>query len=138
MSDVVIPVLVGLGGAWVLLVAGLWWVGRRQGRRAPLRDALALLPDVLRLLRGLLGDRTLPRSVRWRVGALLAYLASPIDLIPDVVPVVGWADDVVVTVLVLRSVVRRAGEEALVRHWTGDPAGLELLRRLAGLVGPRD
>jgi uncharacterized membrane protein YkvA (DUF1232 family) len=57
----------------------------------------------------------------------------PFDLVPDVVPVIGYADDAVVVALVLRSVVRRAGPEALHRHWPGTPEGLTLLLRLARL-----
>jgi uncharacterized membrane protein YkvA (DUF1232 family) len=92
-----------------------------------------MLPDVVRLLRRLAADRTLPRSLRWRLLALLAYLALPIDLVPDVIPVAGYADDVLLVAWVLRSVVRAAGPEALDRHWPGTPAGLAVVRRLAGL-----
>ena len=67
--------------------------------------------------------------------ALLGYLALPFDLVPDVIPVLGWADDAIVVALVLRSVVRRAGPEALARHWPGSPEGLAALRRLARLPG---
>ncbi|SFP30602.1 Uncharacterized membrane protein YkvA, DUF1232 family [Geodermatophilus dictyosporus] len=120
----------GLLLCWAVLVAVLWW---RRPEETRLRDLLRLLPDVLRLVRRLAGDRTLPRGVRVRLWLLLAYLASPVDLVPDVVPVLGYADDAVVTVLVLRSVVRRAGPEALSRHWPGTPEGLTALRRAAGL-----
>ena len=84
-------------------------------------------PDVVRLLRGLAAD---PAAPRWRLGLLLAYLALPFDLIPDFIPVLGYADDVIVVAWVLRSVVRRAGPEVVERHWTGTPEGLALLRRL--------
>src|SRR4051794_9841232 len=70
-----------------------------------LRELLWLLPGVLRLLRRLAADGTLPRGVRVRLWLLLAYLALPIDLIADFIPVLGYADDAVVA-LVLRSVVR--------------------------------
>jgi uncharacterized membrane protein YkvA (DUF1232 family) len=70
--------------------------------------------------------------VRVRVALLVVYLAVPFDLVPDVVPVIGYADDAVVVALVLRSVVRRAGAEALHRHWPGTPEGLALVLRLAG------
>lgn len=76
---------------------------------------------------------TSPPGVRWRLWLLLGYLLLPIDLVPDFLPVIGYADDVVVLALVLRSVVRRAGPQALERHWPGTPAGLALVRRLAGL-----
>lgn len=123
-------VLAGLGVVWAVLVVALLVLARREGDETRLRDALRLLPDVLRLVRGLAGDPGLPRSVRWRLVALLAYLALPIDLVPDVLPVIGYADDVVVLALVLRSVVRAAGPEALERHWPGTPAGLAVVQRL--------
>jgi len=64
---------------------------------------------------------------------LLVYLASPIDLVPDFTPVLGYADDVIVIACVLRSVVRQAGIDTVERHWQGTPEGLMLLRRLAGI-----
>jgi uncharacterized membrane protein YkvA (DUF1232 family) len=68
-----------------------------------------------------------------RLWLLLGYLALPFDLVPDVVPVLGYADDAVVVALVLRSVVRTTGPEALERHWPGTVDGLATVRRLAGL-----
>lgn len=64
---------------------------------------------------------------------LVAYLALPIDLVPDFIPVLGYADDAIVVALVLRSVVRGAGPQALERHWPGTQDGLAAVRRLAGL-----
>jgi len=123
-------VLAGLGVVWAVLVAALLVLARRERDQTRLRDALRLLHDVLRLVRRLAADPTLPRSVRWRLSGLLVYLALPIDLVPDVIPVVGYADDVVVLALVLRSVVRAAGPEALERHWPGTPEGLAVVQRL--------
>ena len=126
-----IAVVGGLVVLWLLLLALLWWA-RPDDLGA--REALRLLPDVVRLVRRLASDGSLPRGVRIRLWLLLAYLLSPIDLVPDVVPVVGYADDVVVVAWALRSVVRRSGAEALERHWPGQPAGLAVVRRLAGLT----
>ncbi|NGN64067.1 DUF1232 domain-containing protein [Streptomyces sp. A7024] len=64
---------------------------------------------------------------------LLGYLAMPIDLVRDFIPVPGYADDAIVVALVLRSVVRAAGPGALARHWPGTEDGLAAVRRLAGL-----
>lgn len=116
---------------WLLLVLALWLVARRDAQRVSMREMVRLVPDLLRLLHRLAGDSSLPRGVRFRLGALLVYLALPIDLVPDVIPIVGYADDVVVVALVLRSVVRRAGPEALVRHWPGTPEGLAAVLKLA-------
>lgn len=123
-------VVAGLVVVWAVLVVALYAASRRQDDPTTFREALRLLPDVLRLLRRLVADPTLPRGVRWRLGLTLAYLALPIDLVPDVIPVVGYADDVVVVALALRSVVRRAGPDALDRHWPGTPQGLATIRRL--------
>ncbi|GAB7045792.1 YkvA family protein [Catenuloplanes indicus] len=101
--------------------------------RARLTEALRLLPDLLRLLRHLAADRELPRGVRLRLGLLLAYLALPFDLIPDFIPVLGYADDVIIVIAVLRSVVRQAGLEAVRRHWPGTDDGFAALSRLTGL-----
>jgi len=126
-------VAAGLLVLWLVLLLVLWW-SRPDGTR--LRDALRLLPDVLRLLRRLAADRSLPGGVRLRLAALLVYLAVPIDLVPDMIPVLGQVDDAIVVVLALRSVARRAGPEVLARHWPGTPDGLAALHRLAGLDPP--
>jgi uncharacterized membrane protein YkvA (DUF1232 family) len=120
-------VLAGLLVLWVGMIAALWFTRPDETR---LRDVLRLLPDVLRLLSRLARDRSLPSGVRVRLWLLLGYLAVPIDLVPDFIPVVGYADDVIVVALVLRSVVRRSGRDALERHWPGTPDGLEALYRL--------
>jgi uncharacterized membrane protein YkvA (DUF1232 family) len=105
-SDLLIGVVGALLLAWLALVIALAILRPRGGL---LREALRILPDVLRLLRRLAADGTLPRGVRVRLGLLLAYLAMPIDLIPDFIPILGYADDAIIVTVVLRSVVRRAG-----------------------------
>ena len=122
--------LAGVLLCWLVLMAVLW---ARKPDELRLTELLRLLPDVARLLRRLAADPALPRGVRVRLWLGLAYLASPVDLVPDVVPVLGYADDAVVVALVLRSVVRRAGPAAVEGHWPGTPAGLEALRRAARL-----
>jgi uncharacterized membrane protein YkvA (DUF1232 family) len=128
--QVLLSVAGGLVLLWLVMLAVLWRV-RPDGMTTS--AALRLLPDLVRLVRRLAADGTLPRGVRVRLWLLLAYLLMPIDLVPDFVPVLGYADDAVVVALALRSVVRRAGAEALTRHWPGDPAGLEVVSRLAGV-----
>jgi uncharacterized membrane protein YkvA (DUF1232 family) len=119
---------------WALLVLVLWLTARRESRRVDLRELLRLVPDLMRLVTRLARDPSLPRCVRVRLVLLLGYLALPIDLVPDVIPVVGYADDVVVVALMLRSVVRRAGPDAIEQHWPGTDTGLAAVLRLAGVA----
>jgi uncharacterized membrane protein YkvA (DUF1232 family) len=97
---------------------------------------MRLLPDLLRLLRRLAVDRSQPAGVRIRLGLLLAYLAMPIDLIPDLIPVLGYADDAIIVTIALRSVARRTGIDELRRHWPGTEDGFAALCRLTGVSRP--
>jgi len=128
-------ILIAIGTAvllpWAALIAALV-IARPRG--ALLREALRLLPDLLRLLPRLAADRTLPRGVRVRLALLLAYLASPVDLVPDFIPVVGYADDAIIVAAVLRSVAGHAGIAAVQRHWPGTSDGFAALCCLTGLA----
>jgi uncharacterized membrane protein YkvA (DUF1232 family) len=126
-------ILGGLLLVWLVLVACLWLATRSRPGHPSAREALRLLPDLIRLLRRLAGDPSVPRGVRVRLALMLAYLVMPIDLIPDFIPVLGYADDAIIVAIALRSVTRHAGPDALDRHWPGTPAGLATLRQLAGL-----
>lgn len=118
-----------LAATWVVFLLALVLV-RPKG--IDLRGARRLVPDILRLVRDLARDDEVPPGVRRRLALLLAYLAFPLDLVPDVIPVLGYADDVIIVALALRAVVRRAGPDALARHWRGTPEGLAVVRGLAG------
>lgn len=128
-----IAIAAGIVLLWVVMVIVLFVTARRQGDPARLRDALRLIPDVVRLIRALAADPTLPRAVRWRLGALLAYLVVPIDLVPDFIPLVGYADDAVIVAVGLRWVIKAAGVEPIDRHWAGTPEGLRVVKRLVGI-----
>lgn len=125
--QVLICVGVGLLLTWLALLIALL-VARPSGN--VITESLRLMPDLLRLVTRLARDKSLPRGVRVRIGLLLAYLAFPLDLIPDVVPVVGYADDVIAVLWVFRSVIRVVGEEPIRRHWPGTSTGCEALLRL--------
>jgi uncharacterized membrane protein YkvA (DUF1232 family) len=139
---VLLAVVATLALTWLALVVALL-VARPKGSLLTealrlLPDVLRLLPDVLRLLRRLAGDRSLPRGVRIRLWLLLGYLAIPIDLVPDFVPVLGYADDAIIVTAILRSIVRRAGLEPICRHWPGTEDGLAAVLRLCGLANQPD
>jgi uncharacterized membrane protein YkvA (DUF1232 family) len=125
-----LTIAIGLALTYLGLLGALLVV-RPKGNL--LGEALRLLPDVLRLLPRLAGDSNVPRAARVRLWLLLGYLAMPIDLVPDFVPVLGYADDAIVVSLVLRSVVRRARAPVVRRHWPGTNDGLDALARLTGL-----
>ena len=116
----------------LLLVAEPILVRPRGGL---LLEALRLCPR-LRLIRRLAADKTLPHGVRVRLVLLLAYLAIPIDLIPDFVPILGYADDAIIVTAVLRSVVRGAGLGAIRAHWPDTDDGFAAVVSLAGLRSP--
>jgi len=126
---ILVGVLSGLALVWVLFVLLVWVLRPRDAR---LRDLVRIVPDVLRLVRHLLADTAVPGRVRVALAVLLVWLVSPIDLIPDFIPVLGPVDDVVVAVLVLRYVRRQLGEPELRRRWSGTPEGFRLLTAVLG------
>ncbi len=126
----ILGLAIALASVWIALAAFLL-IARPKG--VSFGEIARLLPDTLRLLSRLGRDRNLPIAVRARVWGLLLYLASPIDLIPDFIPVIGHVDDAIIAVLVLRSVARRTGIAELRRHWPGSDDGFASLCRLAGL-----
>jgi len=128
--SIALGVVAGVVLLWLALVVVLW---STKPDDVGLRDAARLLPDILRLLKRLATDPGIERGVRVRLALLLAYLALPFDLIPDFIPVLGYADDAIIVAVVLRSVTRRAGPEAVAKHWPGTPEGLAAVRRLCRL-----
>jgi uncharacterized membrane protein YkvA (DUF1232 family) len=128
-------------GWWDLLLAGLALVGLylmllallvALNRRSQARALARFLPDCTLLFQRLVRDPRLPRRDKLLVGSLVGYLALPLDLVPDFIPVLGQLDDACLVVLVLRRLLRRAGRELLAEHWPGPPETFALLTRLAG------
>jgi uncharacterized membrane protein YkvA (DUF1232 family) len=115
---------------WLAFILWVWLV---RPDDTSLSDATRLLPDTLRLVRRLSADRSLPQSTRWWIWGLLIYLAVPIDLVPDFFPVVGYADDAIITSFVLRHVIAQAGPWKLREHWPGSREGLATLMRILRL-----
>ena len=93
---VVLPVAGGILLFWLGLLVVLWVQQRRAGTGVDWRGILRLVPDVIRLLRRLASSKDVPRGVRWMLLALLGYLLLPIDLVPDFLPVIGYADDAII------------------------------------------
>jgi uncharacterized membrane protein YkvA (DUF1232 family) len=133
VARVLIDIAMALAFSWLLLLALLVLF---RPRELSVAETKRLVPDTARLLRDLAKDATMPAAIRRRLSMALLYLALPIDLVPDFIPIIGYADDVIVVGIVLRSVIRRAGSDALERHWRGTPDGLALVKRLAGVKSP--
>jgi uncharacterized membrane protein YkvA (DUF1232 family) len=108
---------------WLILVAALWLAGRRRAAR----ELAALLPNLLALFRGLLRDARTPRSARVLLVLAALWIASPIDLVPEFIPIAGPLDDAIVAALALRYVLRHVDRAVVAEHWHGDPATLELI-----------
>ncbi|MCK3768647.1 DUF1232 domain-containing protein [Microbacterium aerolatum] len=133
----VIGVAAGLAVIWAALAVALLIQARRTGWDLNWRDVARLAPDLLRLLKRLASDKHVPRPTRWWLGGLLVYLLLPVDLIPDFIPVIGYADDAIITVVALRYAVKHAGFEAVRRNWPGSPEGLASVLALAR-ISPAD
>ena len=110
-----------------LLVCALLLAGRRTDARA----VAGFVPDCVVLVHRLLADPELPRRHKLMLAALIGYLAMPIDLVPDFIPVAGQADDAILVALVLRAVLRGRSPERLRQHWPGPDSSLAVLLRLA-------
>ena len=98
-------VLLGLGIAvsiWLALIVILWVAGRGSAAH----EVATLIPNLLVLFRGLFGDPRVSRGSKALVGLAIVWLISPIDLIPEFIPVAGPLDDAIVAALVLRYVLR--------------------------------
>ncbi|MBI4172058.1 MAG: DUF1232 domain-containing protein [Actinobacteria bacterium] len=95
------------------------------------RELVAFVPDCAVLIRRLLQDERVPRRPKVALWLLLPYLASPIDLIPDFIPVLGHLDDAVLVAAALAYVIRRSGREVVEELWPGSGEGLRAILRLA-------
>ena len=112
-------------------------VGPRTGMKRSVLQAIRQIPSYVRLLIGLVGDRRVSKVDRLLVLAAAAYLLSPLDFIPDVIPFRGEVDDLFLLVTALQRLVANAGRRVLADHWRGDPDALEDLNlaRLAAAAG---
>lgn len=125
-----VGIVVGLAILWAALLLLLFFLFRPRG--VPARQIIGVIPDLVRLLRSIVTDSSTPLDVRLALLGLLAWILSPIDLIPEFIPVLGPLDDIVVAIVALRYVRRRLGVEHLRARWPGSPDGFALLIRVIG------
>jgi uncharacterized membrane protein YkvA (DUF1232 family) len=120
----------------VALMVGTWALLVLLARRLPpglLRDLAGFVPDCVTTVRRLRGDPRVPRRAKVVVALAGLWLLSPIDLLPEFLPVIGPLDDVVVVALALRYAARQVPREVLAEAWPGEP---RLLERLLGGRAP--
>jgi len=125
--------LVGLGVAvaiWTIAVGALFVVGRPSAAR----ELVGLVPNLLLLFKDLLRDPRVPRGAKAWLAVGAVWLASPIDLLPEFIPVLGPLDDAIVAAVILRHLIRRAGPDVVAEHWRGDPETLRRVLRVFGAV----
>ncbi len=123
-------------GLWLVLVLALLVAGKRTAAR----ELASLLPNLATLFKGLLADRRVPPGSKVLLLLAVGWFISPIDLIPEFVPFLGPLDDAVVAALVLRRILKTAGEEVVRQHWRGDDRTLDRILRLSGAkrAGPAE
>jgi uncharacterized membrane protein YkvA (DUF1232 family) len=123
--------LIGIGIAAGLMVGGwaLLLVAARRLPPGPLRELARFIPDCVTTVRRLRGDPRVPGRAKVALALAGLWLLSPIDLIPEFLPVIGPLDDVVVVALALRYAARQVPRQVLLDAWPGDA---RLLERLLG------
>jgi uncharacterized membrane protein YkvA (DUF1232 family) len=122
LRDLATAIVCGVA-LWLLVILALLLLGKR----AAARELAALIPNLLVLFRGLLSDPRVPRSSKFWLWFAVIWLVSPVDLIPEFVPVVGPLDDAIVAALILRHVVKRTDRNILAQYWRGKPGTLNLI-----------
>lgn len=127
MDDLLVAIGVGLA-IWAIAAAILYVIGRRIAAE----ELTGLIPALLRLFRDLFRDPRVGAGPKVWLALGAVYLMSPIDVLPEFIPVIGPVDDAVVAALVVRHLVRRTGHDVVREHWTGGPKTLALLLRVAG------
>ena len=99
-----------------------------------MKSLLRALPDLVRLIARLVGDPLLPRAAKVALAAAMVYLASPIDLIPDFIPVLGYLDDVLLAAVLVDGLLNWVDRGLVLKYWPGTPDSLERLARAARML----
>ncbi len=105
----------------------------RTGTKRTVMRAIRQIPSYLRLLAGLMVDGRVSWLNRLLVVAVGAYMVSPLDFIPDVIPFLGQVDDIFLLLLALQRLIGQAGRRVLLDHWRGRSDELEDLN-IAGVI----
>lgn len=96
-----------------------------------MKELLLFLPRLARMLVSLAADRDVPRSAKLVLAAVALYLASPLDIVPDFIPLVGYLDDLLLAAVVVDGVLNFIERPLVLRYWPGSPASLERVAAVA-------
>jgi len=99
-----------------------------------LKDLLLLLPRLARMIASLVSDSEVPAAAKVALGAMALYLASPIDLIPDFIPLLGYLDDLLLAALLVDGMLNWVDRGLVLKYWPGSPDSLERLARAARML----
>jgi len=124
-----VGIIVSLLVVWGLLLALLWLL---RPRGVPVRELLRIVPDLLRLARSVVTDGSVPLDVRLVVIGALVWVISPIDPVPEFIPIIGLLDEVIIIVLALRYLRHRLGTADLRERWPGNEEGFAILTTVMG------
>jgi uncharacterized membrane protein YkvA (DUF1232 family) len=98
------------------------------------KDLLRALPRLVRLIARLVADPMLPRAAKVALAAAILYLASPVDLVPDFVPFVGYLDDVLLASVLVDGLLNYVDRALVLKYWPGTPDSLERVARVARML----
>jgi uncharacterized membrane protein YkvA (DUF1232 family) len=98
------------------------------------RQLLQALPNLIRLIARLVGDPLLPRAAKIALAAAMVYLASPVDLVPDFIPFLGYLDDVLLAAVLVDGLLNYVDRALVLKYWPGSPDSLERLARAARML----
>ena len=99
-----------------------------------MRALLRALPDIVRTIGRLALDPVLPKAAKVALAAAVLYLVSPIDLVPDFVPVLGYLDDILVAAILVDGMLNFVNRGLVLKYWPGSPESLERIARTARVL----
>ncbi|MTI85148.1 MAG: DUF1232 domain-containing protein [Firmicutes bacterium] len=98
------------------------------------KELIMLLPNFLKLLYRLINDERVPSQNKIILGVVIAYVLSPIDIIPDFIPLLGQLDDLLAVALVLKGMFDAAGKEVVLEHWDGPEGLIEIINSILNVA----
>jgi uncharacterized membrane protein YkvA (DUF1232 family) len=96
-----------------------------------MKALLRALPDIARLLARLVGDPGLPTPAKIALAAAVAYLVSPVDIVPDFIPFLGYVDDILLAAILVDGILNHVDRRLVAKYWPGTPESLDRIARVA-------